>query len=256
MDWKINIRTHMDVFLWTLVITDLAVIGVVAYYRLLVARELYQPILAHAVTVTVLLSMCLGYFFLWQIMLGQNNHKKLRQMNETDTLTGTFTRARFFMDAAGVDASRCSVLMIDVDHFKSINDTYGHQAGDDVLAKTAERLRATCRSGDILARYGGEEFIVCLPVTSARTASRCAERLRLSVGAVDVLLGHTRIPVTISIGSASGGQGDNIDALIARADKALLLAKSAGRNRVVAAEDLGDIDPEDRIRTMRRTSRF
>ena len=245
----------MDVFLWTLVIADMAVIGVVAYYRLFVPKELYQPILAHAVTVTVLLSMVLGYFFLWQIMLGQS-HKKLRQMNETDTLTGIFTRARFFMDAGAVDASRCSVLMIDIDRFKAINDTYGHQFGDEVLVKTAERLGAACRSADILARYGGEEFIVCLPVTSDRTARRCAERLRLAVGAVDVALGDTRIPVTVSIGSASGVAGDNIDALIARADKALLLAKSGGRNRVVAAEDLAQIDPEDSLRPMRRTSRF
>lgn len=256
MNWKINIRTHIDVFLWTLVIADLAVIGVVAYYRLLVPRELYQPVLQHVIVATASLSVLLGYFFLWQIKLGQNDQKKLRQKNETDSLTGIFTRARFFMDVGGVDASRCSVLMVDVDRFKSINDTYGHPLGDEVLVKTAERLRAACRSADILARYGGEEFIVCLPVTSNKTAKRCAERLRLSVAAVDVAVGDIRLAVTVSIGSASGTEGDSIDTLIARADKALLLAKSGGRNRVVAAEDLGTIDPEDSIRPMRRTSRF
>lgn len=256
MNWKINIRTHLDVVLWTVVITDLAVIGVVAYYRLLVPRDLYEPILAHAITVTVLLSLALGYFFLWQIMLGQTHQKKLRQMNETDTLTGIFTRARFFVDAGSVDTPRCSILMIDVDRFKSINDSYGHQVGDAVLVRTAERLAAACRAGDILARYGGEEFIVCLPVTSQKTAARCAERLRLAVGAVETALSDVTISVTVSIGAASGVEGDNIDALIARADKALLLAKSSGRNKVVAAEDLADLDPDDAVQPMRRTSRF
>lgn len=256
LDWKINIRTHIDVFLWTLIIVDLAVVGVVAYYRLIVSPILYEPILPHAITVTVLLSSVLGYFFLWQIMLGQNHSKALRRMNETDGLTGIHTRARFFMDAGGVDASRCTVMMIDVDRFKSINDTYGHPIGDEVLIRTVERLGAVCRSGDMLARYGGEEFIVCLPVTSEKTARRCAERLRLAVGAVDVSVGDFKIPVTVSIGSASGVAGDNIDTLIARADKALLLAKSGGRNRVVAAEDVIRIDPDDSIRPMRRTSRF
>lgn len=189
-------------------------------------------------------------------MLGQNHQSELRQSNETDTLTGVHTRARFFMDRAMVKVSRCSVMMVDVDRFKSINDTYGHQCGDEVLVQTAKRLRSVCRTGDILARYGGEEFILCLPVTSMKTAIRSAERLRLAVGAVDIPIGARNIPVTISVGLAIGTEGDNRDGLIARADKALLLAKSSGRNKDVLEVELGSLDPDVGIKPMRRTSRF
>ena len=149
-----------------------------------------------------------------------------------------------------------SLLLVDVDDLKIINDTYGHQFGDEVLTQTAQRLRATCRTGDILARYGGEEFIVCLPVTSSKTAKRCAERLRLAVGAEEVPVRETRIPVTISIGIASGTEHEELDELIARADKALLLAKSSGRNCVVTDEDVAALEPARNVRKLRRTSRF
>lgn len=256
LDLKIRMRSQIDVLVWTLIITDAAVIGTVGYYRLFVSQILYEPILHHAISIAAILGGGLGYFGCWQIMLGQNHQHELRQMTETDSLTGVHTRARFFMDACAVDISRSSVLMIDVDRFKSINDTYGHQFGDEVLAQTAKRLQSVCRTGDILARYGGEEFIVCLPVTSLKTAKRCAERLRLAVGALDVPIENRRIPLTISIGLASGEIGEKIDGLIARADKALLLAKSSGRNRVVTEEDFASIDPEESVRSMRRTSRF
>lgn len=246
----------MDVFLWSLIIVDIAVIGTVAYYRLFVAPEHYGPIINHAIIIASGLGAVLGYFGFWQIMLGQNYEFTLRRLSETDTLTGIHTRGRFFVDANAVDVSRCSILMIDVDRFKAINDTYGHQCGDQVLAQTAERLRAACRVGDVLARYGGEEFIVCLPVTSSKTARRCAERLRLAVGAIDIAIANRRIPVTISLGAASGSEGDSIDSLIARADKALLLAKSNGRNRVVTEDEFKTAVPGDSIRPMRRTSRF
>ena len=256
LNWKISVRSHTDVFLWTLIVVDMAVIGTAGYYRLFVSPELYGPIIHHAITIAVGLGAVLGYFGFWQIMLGHNYQFTLRQLSETDTLTGVHTRARFFADAKNVDVSRCSVLMIDVDRFKSINDTYGHQFGDHVLVQTAERLRLTCRAGDVLARYGGEEFVVCLPITSMKTAQRCAERLRLAVGAIDISVGSRAIPVTISIGVACGRNGDGIDGLIARADKALLLAKSGGRNRVVTEEEFAALDPDETVKPMRRTSRF
>ncbi|MEQ9040465.1 MAG: GGDEF domain-containing protein [Silicimonas sp.] len=249
-------RRLSDVMLWTLIITDVAVICTVGYYRYFVSPELYGPILLHAITIAAGLGASLGFLGCLQIMMGQNQHHALRRMNDTDTLTGLHTRARFFTDARSIDIPRCSVLMIDVDRFKSINDTYGHQCGDEVLVQTARRLGSICRTGDVLARYGGEEFIVCLPVTSLRTAKRCAERFRLAVGAVDVTLRDRTFPVTISIGLASGAAGETIDGLIARADKALLLAKSAGRNTVVTEEDFAVLDPDSIVRRMRRTSRF
>lgn len=256
MNWKIRVRNHGDVAVWTLIIVDLAVIGAVGYCRLFVAPEDYVPFLHHAVTMAAGLGAVLGYFGFWQIMLEQNDQAALRRINETDMLTGIHSRARFFSDAKGIDLSRCAVLMVDVDRFKSINDAYGHPYGDKVLVQVAGRLRAACRAGDILARYGGEEFVVCLPTTPAKTLRQCAERLRLAVGAIEISIDTLSIAATISVGAASGQDHDTIDSLIARADKALLLAKAGGRNRVVTEEDFASLDPGVGIEPLRRTSRF
>ena len=97
---------------------------------------------------------------------------------------------------------------------------------------------------------------MCPPVTSTRAAKRCAERLRLAVGAVEVSVDDGRIPVTISIGLASDAEGGSLDELIARADKALLMAKSTGRYKVVTDEELAALDPDERVQRIRRTSRF
>ena len=256
VELKIRMRNPAEVLVWSVIISEVAVIGAVGYFRMFVPAELYAPVLHHVILSVAALGALLGGIGCWQIMLCQTYHRTLRQISETDGLTGIYTRARFFLDARKIDITRCSVLMIDVDRFKSINDTYGHQFGDEVLSQTASRLRATCPTGDILARYGGEEFIVCLPVTSTKTAKRCAERLRLAVGAVEVPVEDARIPVTISIGLASGAEGGSLDELIARADKALLMAKSSGRNKVVTDEELPAFDPEERVQRIRRTSRF
>ena len=256
MDLKIRMQSPAEVLAWTVIVSELSILATTGYYRAFVSPDLYLPLLTHIVAGSALLGAGLGCFGAWQIMLCQNHHHQLRQINEVDSLTRVYTRAKFFLGVGEVDISRGSILMIDVDRFKSINDTYGHQFGDEVLTQTAQRLSSTCRAGDILARYGGEEFIVCLPVTSSKTARRCAERLRLAVGAVEVPVRETRIPVTISIGIASGTEHDELDELIARADKALLLAKSSGRNRVVTDEDVAALDPDRNVRKLRRTSRF
>ena len=256
MTLKIKMRSPAEVLAWTAIVSELSVIATAAYFQALVSPDLFMPAFHHIVAASALLGAGLGCFGSWQIMPCQNYHRQLRRINDIDMLTRVHTRARFFADAKEVDISRCSILMIDVDRFKSINDTYGHQYGDEVLTHTAQRLRSACRSGDILARYGGEEFIVCLPVTSTKTGQRCAERLRLAVAAIDAPVRDERIPVTISVGLASGAEGDGLDELISRADKALLLAKSSGRNRVVTDEEVSALDPNRVVRKIRRTSRF
>ena len=124
--------------------------------------------------------------------------------------------------------------MIDIDHFKTINDRFGHAAGDSVLVEIARRLQATLRSSDIIARIGGEEFLVIAPDTPKTEAGKLAERLRQAVADRPVMVGQTALPVTISIGvadqAASGCQ--NTDQLLNAADAALYAAKAAGRNRV------------------------
>lgn len=122
-----------------------------------------------------------------------------------------------------------SVLMIDVDHFKRYNDTYGHLAGDDVLRDVARLLENTCRVTDIIGRYGGEEFVVVLPHTDARSSCEMAERLRHNVDAHP--WAHGKVTVSIGIATATAAAAD-ADEVLHEADLALYLAKQAGRNKV------------------------
>lgn len=161
-----------------------------------------------------------------------------------DALTGLNNR-RFLethlanaLDQAAHNGRPLSLMILDIDHFKSVNDTYGHDAGDEVLKVFAQRIKRVLRGADLVCRLGGEEFVVVMPDTPLAVAERVAERVRAAVqGAyfpIDAAATRT-IPVTTSIGLAERGTDANADALLRRADKALYASKTAGRNRVTAA---------------------
>jgi diguanylate cyclase (GGDEF)-like protein len=158
-----------------------------------------------------------------------------RLMN-TDPLTGLTNRRQLTekLDAEMSKAKRhnhpLSALMTDIDHFKSINDTYGHDAGDKVLMQVAQTLLTTCRKEDIVARYGGEEFVVILPNSPATSALECAERIRKAIEET-VCPGVDR-RMTVSVGATLFAADDTEESLIKRADTALYDAKESGRNRV------------------------
>ena len=159
----------------------------------------------------------------------------------TDTLTGLMNR-RAFLEAMDRESSRASrhmfpmsVLLLDVDHFKKVNDTRGHDAGDAVLQGVARVLHRIARKSDLVARWGGEEFVVALPQTAETGARIAAERIRRALAEASYKLpGGDSIPVTASVGLASVGAADKFDfeELLARADKAMYAAKARGRNRV------------------------
>ncbi|HKO15806.1 MAG TPA: diguanylate cyclase [Gemmatimonadaceae bacterium] len=165
-------------------------------------------------------------------------------IGELDDLTGVPIR-RAFLDAAnGVLARRrpndppAALLVIDVDHFKLVNDTYGHLQGDDVLRAVVALLKSGVRGGDVVGRYAGDEFVVLLPRTSNETAREVAERLRASVEKERVPLRgqpSETVSVTLSIGVATAEQADHVEAVFAAADRALYEAKRAGRNGIAAA---------------------
>jgi two-component system cell cycle response regulator len=161
----------------------------------------------------------------------------------TDELTGLNNR-RFMegqiialVERAAAGGDPVAALMIDIDHFKKINDTYGHDVGDEVLREFAARLASNVRAIDLPCRYGGEEFTVIMPGASIEAAERVAERIRLHVAGAPfrVAAGSELLNVTISIGvAASLGEGDTPEALVKRADAAVYAAKAGGRNRVIA----------------------
>ena len=124
--------------------------------------------------------------------------------------------------------------MLDADHFKSINDTYGHQTGDEVLRAISDRCRKTLRSNDVLGRYGGEEFLIVFPETKLEEAGAVAERLRAAVADEPIKVGDHALAVTVSIGVAAFAPGHDVEKLFQRADSALYTAKQDGRNLVRA----------------------
>lgn len=129
-----------------------------------------------------------------------------------------------------------SVAMVDIDHFKSVNDQYGHGAGDVVLAEVAHRLRVTARPNDSVTRFGGEEFVVVLPGCDEQSAKVVGERLRARIASTPVRIGHAvQLDVTASVGIATAEPNSQPNLLLTRADVALYDAKRGGRNRVVAA---------------------
>ncbi|WP_166827805.1 diguanylate cyclase [Thalassoroseus pseudoceratinae] len=123
-----------------------------------------------------------------------------------------------------------SLLFLDIDHFKSVNDNYGHAAGDAVLVQTAKMLQNETYSGELVGRYGGEEFVVICPDTNLKQARQRAERLRLAISRLR-FKGHNKLTVTSSFGAAEIEPGDSVESLLRRADKALYQSKESGRNR-------------------------
>lgn len=167
---------------------------------------------------------------------------ELLEAVRTDPLTGLFNRRRLEEDQPVLDEGlrrydrAYSIAMADVDHFKAYNDRYGHQAGDDVLRRVAQAIRAALRQGDLVYRYGGEELLAVFPVRGLGRAQVAADRLRRAVEALAIP--HEASPhgvVTVSVGVAEANAVTGVEGAIALADSALYEAKDQGRNRVVVA---------------------
>ena len=165
-----------------------------------------------------------------------------QKLSTLDPLTGSYNR-RTFHEIAERELARArragtplSIIMVDIDHFRAVNEKFGHKEGDDVLRWFAERVRAALRQEDMLVRFGGEEFVVLLPEVPGPGAVVVAGRIRRMVSADPVMVNGTPVEITASLGVAARlDEGpESMDTLIARADAALSMAKDRGRNRVVA----------------------
>lgn len=189
---------------------------------------------------------CLGFFLLIRDVTAETNlqgkYKDKATQSITDRLTGMYNRTYFetYLNEMATSAAegtqrgpQLSILMCDIDHFKKINDTHGHQAGDFVLAEVSKLFRESFRKTDILCRYGGEEFLAILPSTDITGALLVAEKLRSKVAEYAFSFGEIKIPTTISIGVALVRSDVETPAqTVTRADEALYFSKEHGRNRV------------------------
>ncbi len=192
-------------------------------------------------------------------------HERLRQAALTDSLTGLWNHARF-RELLEREFSRTrryggivSLLMLDLDHFKAVNDTYGHEVGNKILQRTADHLRRSVRDTDIVARYGGEEFAIVCPETPLSEATRLAERIRRTLPRAVRLRGYPRLIPRISIGVASteDPRATSVSGLINLGDQALYYAKHNGRNQVARCDCLEDVvwspaSPVDEIERLRK----
>jgi diguanylate cyclase (GGDEF)-like protein len=170
--------------------------------------------------------------------------EELERMSRTDFLTGLHNRRHLeeVLTRAGSGARRhgypMAVLLVDVDHFKRINDTLGHGVGDEVLVEVARRLESALRTEDVVGRWGGEEFLVVLPHTSTASATVLGERLRSVVAGEPVMSAGGPVELTISVGGAAAEAPGEHD-LLRLADEQLYEAKNAGRDRVLVARSEG-----------------
>jgi diguanylate cyclase (GGDEF)-like protein len=165
--------------------------------------------------------------------------EEVQNLALTDPLTGLYNRRGLF-EIGHIEFSRLlrlqrpfSAIMLDIDHFKKVNDKYGHPVGDQVLQFLASELHSTVRGADIVGRYGGEEFVIFLSGSNGKTAMDLAERLRGMIEKTPFYVGENKIRITISLGVAEYNENSpNLETLIARADQALYVAKHKGRNCV------------------------
>lgn len=198
--------------------------------------------LSIATACVLLIAPAVSYCVLRLVFLLEASRQRIADLAITDELTGCYNR-RHFMERAELELLRArryglpmSLILLDADDFKSVNDTHGHQCGDHLLREMALQCRASLRGTDVLARFGGEELLALLPQTDLAGALAIAERIRHRVQALTVLWQGEPVGATVSLGVAALHAGHaSVDALIRDADLALYEAKRAGRNRVQGA---------------------
>ena len=213
----------------------------VLFYKGIIAHSYLS---SHGVGIGIVLeALTLAFIISHRIKILEDiraSQEELKKQAATDPLTKLYNRRFFFSEAdyllelAKNRGTPLAVLVVDIDHFKQVNDQYGHSCGDQVLVSIAQTLKTHSRTKDLLARFGGEEFVVLLPEADLQEANRCAERLRAAVQALEVRVNdNDLVHSTVSIGIAEVMVGnEGVEAALNRADKALYQAKHSGRNRL------------------------
>jgi diguanylate cyclase (GGDEF)-like protein len=198
---------------------------------------------AFALYIGVALGLAFGFFWLSTT----NFSVQLEDAAETDPLTRLYNRRTFLrvcekeLHASARTGRSFSVLMVDLDHFKAVNDRFGHPVGDIALLAVVECMQNSVRGIDVLARWGGEEFAALLPNSSPEAAFIVAERMRINIAGIELPIQErfsanpTFLQLTASIGVATYQPTDSIHSMLSRADRGLYLAKDSGRNRVLSA---------------------
>lgn len=222
-------------------------------FAVLFYKGLVEPsyLSSHGVGIGIMLeALTLAFIISYRIKILEDiraSQDELKKQAATDPLTRLYNRRFFFSEAdyllelARSGRTPLSVMVIDIDHFKQVNDTYGHGVGDQVIVSMAQTLKKFSRSKDLIARFGGEEFVMLLPETGLEEATGCAERIRVAIENLRTTLEDNEINCTISLGIAAVDvSNESIESALNRADKALYEAKHTGRNRICTHQPNSD----------------
>lgn len=240
-----RIRTQRDVWAFTAIVTVISILcselGIVGLY-LLAGRDgfhMYNAIIMAGLMPTVI-AIPITYYVARMSLALANSQRQLKMLAATDSLTRLPNRRSFFSAAEALLADTgepASLLVIDADHFKELNDSYGHATGDKALCAIADILRSSFRRTDLICRVGGEEFAVLLPGTDIAQAEKMANRVVNKVAASPLSEPGAIIEYSVSCGVADTSVSQDLAALFKAADDAMYLAKQQGRNRVVLLRD-------------------
>jgi diguanylate cyclase len=237
--WVIKVNVKKPIVRFTLMNIVNVVISYFALDFVLEDKEVVMHVFTHY-AVTMLLGGVLVHYVCEYTINSNRTYLRLKDAAEKDYLTGLYNVRQFNLflaestEVAKQKEEKLSIILLDIDHFKSINDTYGHNSGDIVLRNIGRVIQKSSRSFDIVSRNGGEEFSIILPDCSSKQALSIAERIRKSIEAeIFVLADKTELRVTVSIGIATYPERtDNTEGLLEEADVNLYRAKNLGRNRV------------------------
>ncbi|SMY08653.1 GGDEF domain-containing protein [Flavimaricola marinus] len=226
-------RNRRQAWIWSAVVIVFAMALASALTFVFYPAELVPFIVWRTPWIALLVATPLVFLYSKLLLRNFELAMTLKRLVERDRLTDVATRDYFFarMDAAPRLCGVC--LMIDIDHFKSVNDNHGHILGDAVIREVASVLDAECRSEDIVCRYGGEEFVIFLNGLGPAQGWEAAERMRRRVAQAPLRIDDTALQVTLSVGAALKHGNTDIMAAISAADASLYRAKAAGRNRTV-----------------------
>ncbi len=239
---QINLRSINDVRLFTISISVIALISNACLQYSILPFDLYRQVIFSGSLISLMISMPIAYFVGLRMFDIHQLTMRLEYAVNNDKLTGACTRISFYQRLERLNSLPIALIFADVDHFKGINDKYGHKAGDEALKMFARTLMENCRKDDIVARFGGEEFVILLNRSDIKDAITAAQRICSKVRGQLIKVDSDEIQITASFGVAEVTSIDQIDMALHRADLATFRAKREGRDQVCVYDPVFDID--------------
>ena len=239
---QLNLKNDNDVRLFTVTISVIALTSNAILQYVFLPFELYQQIIFAGSIVSLIIAMPIAYFVGQRMRDIHQLTERLEYAVNNDKLTGACTRISFYQRLEQIEGLPIALIFADIDHFKGINDKYGHKAGDEALKAFTRTLMENCRKDDIVARFGGEEFVILLNSSDIVDAIAAAHRICAKVRGQLIKVESDEIQITASFGVAEVTSIDQIDKALHWADLATFRAKREGRDQVCAYDPVRDLD--------------